>query len=80
MSRNGTIEADIADAKAEKKEALKAGHEALAVEIEKRLLVLQEDLRNERQRLNNERDLELIKVQHKGYSVFIPYKVTTTGK
>jgi molecular chaperone GrpE (heat shock protein) len=79
-SEKGRIEADIAEAKANKKDALKAGREALAGDIEKRLLALQEDLKNERQRLNYERDLELAKAQHKGYSVFIPYNITTAGK
>ncbi len=67
MSREEKIEADIAEAKAEKKEALKAGDRALAGKIEDRLLVLQGHLENERQRLNYQHDLELAKAQHTGY-------------
>jgi hypothetical protein len=78
MSSEKKIDADIAGANREQEEALKAGREALAENIQKQRLVLQEDLKNERQRLNYLHDLELIKAQHKGYSMFIPY-MTTTG-
>ncbi len=79
MSREENIEADKAKAERKQEEALKAGDRALAGKIQKRLLVIQEDLKNERQRLNYERDLELAKARHQGYSVFIPY-ITTAGK
>jgi hypothetical protein len=64
MSREDEIKADVAKAERKQEEALKAGDRALALEIEKKLVLLQEDLKNERQRLENERQhqrqLELI--------------------
>jgi hypothetical protein len=56
MSREDEIKADIAEAEAEQKEALEAGDHALALEIQKTVLVLLEDLENERQ---HQRQLEL---------------------
>jgi hypothetical protein len=56
MSREDEIKADIAEAEAEQKEALKAGDRALAMQIQQRVLVLSEDLENERQ---HQRQLEL---------------------
>jgi hypothetical protein len=43
------IEAAIAEAQDQKREALKAGRDALAADIQKQIVVLQEDLRNERE-------------------------------
>jgi molecular chaperone GrpE (heat shock protein) len=54
-SEKDKIEAAIAEAQAEKIVALKAGDRALAADIQKQIVVLQEDLKNERQRLENER-------------------------
>jgi hypothetical protein len=54
MSREEKIEADIAKAERKQEEALKASDRALALEIEKRILVLQEELNNERQRQHHQ--------------------------
>jgi hypothetical protein len=59
MLKEDKIEADINEAKRRKEEALKAGCDALAGDIQKQLLVLQEDLKNERQRLENEQQRQL---------------------
>jgi phage shock protein A len=55
MSREDEIKADIAKAEHKQEEALKAGDRALAMQIQQQILVLLEDLKNERQRLENER-------------------------
>jgi hypothetical protein len=64
------IEADILKAERRQEEALKAGREALAVDIQKQILVLQGHLENERERINSPeqhlRSLEIVKAQHKG--------------
>ena len=49
------IKADIKEAKDEKRAALEAGQLAFAMDIQKQIIVLQEDLKNERQRQENER-------------------------